>query len=473
MSEPEFVTGSHDLPITEEYAAIMRGNWADTEQTPTRTDVSHWTPQRRAQLHAAFPNERLIVPAGRMKARSNDQYFRFRPHTAYVWLTGDQSSDGVYVQEPSGDAVLYLRPRSSRTDGEFYTDRKYGELWAGRRPTLRESSLALGIETRHISELVLDGPCRVLRDVDATIDEAVPVRDANLDRALAAVLSELRLIKDAWEVRELRHACDITTRGFEDVVRAIPTAKTERYLEAAFWGRARIEGNDVGYNSIVAAGAHATMLHWIENDGPIAAGDLLLLDAGVETRDLYTADITRVLPLSGSFTPIQRDLYELTRKANDAALAMIKPGVAYRAFHLAAMRVFATGLHDLGVLRVSVDEAIETGVYRRWTLCGSGHMLGLDVHDCAAARATEYLDGTLRVGHVLTVEPGLYLQPDDLLLPEELRGLGFRIEEDLVVTESGYDMLSDRLPRSASDVESWMQRVATTGATETTNETTE
>jgi Xaa-Pro aminopeptidase len=465
MNESEFTTGSHDLPISEEYAAIMRGNWADSEQIPTRTDVSFSTPARRARLHSAFPNERLIVPSGRMKARSNDQYFRFRAHTADVWLTGDQSSDGVYVQEPSGDAILYLRPRSSRLDGEFYTDRKYGELWAGRRPTLRESSLSLGIETRHINELVLDGPCRVLRNVDPVVDELVSVTDSVQDLALGAILAELRLIKDAWEVRELRHACDITTRGFEDVVRAIPTAKTERYLEAAFWSRARIEGNDVGYNSIVAAGAHATMLHWIENDGPISAGDLLLLDAGVETHNLYTADITRVLPLSGSFTPMQRDLYELTREANDAALTMMKPGVAYRAFHLAAMRVFAQGLRDLGVLKVSVDEAMDTGVYRRWTLCGSGHMLGLDVHDCAAARATEYLDGTLAVGHVLTVEPGLYLQPDDLLLPEELRGLGFRIEEDLVVTETGYDLLSDRLPRTAADVESWMNRVATAANT--------
>jgi Xaa-Pro aminopeptidase len=457
----DFATGSHDLPITEAYAAIMRGNWADSERTTTRTDVSHQTANRRAKLHAAFPNERLVVPAGRMKPRSNDQFYRFRPNSNYVWLTGDQSSDGVYVQEPSGESVVYLRPRSSRLDGEFYTDRTYGELWAGRRNTLRESIGALGIETRHINELQLNGPCRVLRNIDAVVDDAVPVVDPVKDQALGAILAELRLVKDEWEVRELRHACEITTRGFEDVVRAIPTAKSERSLEAAFWSRARVEGNDVGYNSIVAAGAHATMLHWIENDGPISAGDLLLLDAGAETRELYTADITRVLPLSGRFSPIQRDLYELTRHANDAALAMIKPGVPYRAFHLAAMGVFAQGLLDLGILPCGVDEAIDTGVYRRWTLCGSGHMLGLDVHDCAHARSSEYLDGTLQVGHVLTVEPGLYLQPDDLLLPEELRGMGFRIEEDLVVTADGYELLSDGLPRTADDVENWMQRVAT------------
>jgi Xaa-Pro aminopeptidase len=457
----QFATGSHDLPISEEYAAIMRGNWVDTETSPDPITASRWVVARRERLRAAFPGERLIVPAGRLKARANDQYYRFRADSAYVWLTGDQSSDGVFVLEPSGDAVLYLRPRSDRVSGEFYTDRMYGELWAGRRPTLRESSMSLGIETRHIDDLRLDGTSRVLRGVDPVVDAAVPVRDPSLDGALRAVLSELRLVKDAWEIDELRHACEITARGFEDVVRAIPGAHSERVLEAAFWSRARIEGNDVGYNSIVAAGAHATMLHWIDNDGPIETGDLLLLDAGVETRNLYTADVTRVLPLSGRFTALQRDLYELTRAANDAALATIKAGVAFRAYHLAAMRVFAQGLLDLGVLPCSVDEAMETGVYRRWTLCGSGHMLGLDVHDCAAARGSEYLDGHLQEGFVLTVEPGLYLQPDDLLLPEEIRGLGFRIEEDLAVTADGYELLSDQLPRTASDVEAWMQRVAT------------
>ena len=461
MTKSHFETGSHDLPISEEYAAIMRGNWADSETSPGPIPASTWTPARRNRLQRAFPGERIVVPSGRMKVRSNDQHYRFRPHSAYVWLTGDQSSDGVFVLEPSGDAVLYLRPRSDRLTSEFYTDRKYGELWAGRRPTLRESCLALGLETRHIDKLQPGGPARVLRGVDGVIDDAVEVHDATRDAELNATLSELRLVKDPWEISELRHACEITARGFEDVIRAIPGAQSERVLEAAFWSRARIEGNDVGYNSIVAAGAHATMLHWIENDGPLEAGDLLLLDAGAEARSLYTADITRVLPINGRFTPLQRDLYELTRGANDAALGTIRPGVPFRDFHMAAMAVFAQGLHDLGMLPCGVDEALDTGVYRRWTLCGSGHMLGLDVHDCGAARASEYLDGELAEGFALTVEPGLYLQPDDLMLPVELRGLGFRIEEDLFVTTTGYEMLSDRLPRSADDVESWMQRVAT------------
>ncbi|GAA1650302.1 aminopeptidase P family protein [Catellatospora bangladeshensis] len=467
MAEQRFHTGSHDLPVSAALDEFMRTGWLDSEHHDLpRAEVAGWTPARRAALHRAFPGHRLVVPAGTFKARSNDQDYRFRPHSAYVWLTGDQSSDGVVVVEPDGDAVLYLRPRSARDNGEFFRDRRYGELWAGRRPTLGESTRALGVPTRHRDELLAalkpDTPTLVLRGLDAEVDTAVAPSSG--DAELKAVLAELRLVKDAWEIAQLEEAVAITTRGFEDVVRALPQAKatSERLLEGVFWQRARLEGNEVGYHSIVAAGAHAATLHWIDNDGPVRDGDLLLLDAGAETRSLYTADITRVVPISGHFTPLQRDLYELCRKANDASLAALVPGAAYRDFHRAAMRVYAYGLADLGILPVSAEEALdeESGLYRRWTLCGSGHMLGLDVHDCAASRAENYLDGTLTPGHVLTVEPGIYFQPDDGLIPAELRGMGFRIEEDLLITETGYRMLSDGLPRTASDVESWMHRLA-------------
>ncbi len=430
----KFKTASHDLPVPAELEAFMRVGWLDSESEAEPDDVAQWTPLRRKRLHEAFPGERLVIPSGELKQRSNDQFYRFRPHSAYTWLTGDQAPDGVLVVEPDGDSVLYMRPRLERHDN----DRMYGEFWVGRRPTLRETSQRLGIETRHIDELDRQG--RALGD-----------------QHLDAVLSELRLVKDEWEVAQIEEAIAITTRGFEDVVRALPRSTSERALEGVFWARARLEGNDVGYQSIVAAGAHAATLHWIDNDGPLRDGDLLLLDAGAETRSLYTADITRVLPISGRFTPLQRDLYELCRRANDAALATLRPGAVYRDFHRAAMAVLADGLVGLGLLtRADADK----GLYRRWTLCGSGHMLGLDVHDCAAARAEFYLDGTLREGHVLTVEPGIYFQPDDGLIPQELRGMGFRIEENVLITSGGYRMLSHALPREASAVEAWMDSVA-------------
>ncbi|NUW34430.1 aminopeptidase P family protein [Nonomuraea sp. SMC257] len=453
-------TGSHDLPVTEALAAFMRTGWADTRRADVEPlPVAPWAAKRRAALAARFPGERLVVPSGTLRTRSNDCDHRFRPHSAYAYLTGAGEPDDVLVVEPSGEATLYLRPRSPREEGEeFYRDRRYGEFWVGRRPDLAEAALLFQMECAHIRDLDLKGPARVLRGVDARIDALVP--SGGGDAELESFLSEMRLVKDEWEVGELQAAVDATARGFEDVVRALPAAlghpRGERYLEGVFGLRSRLEGNAVGYESIVASGAHACVLHWIRNDGRLRDGDMLLLDAGVETDTLYTADVTRTLPLSGRFGTVQRQVYDLVYEAQQAAIATLRPGARFRDFHLAAMRVISEGLRDWGLLKDPVDALMESGLYRRYTLCSSGHMLGLDVHDCARARAETYLDGVLEEGQVLTVEPGLYLQPDDLTLPEEFRGLGVRIEDDLVITADGARLMSDALPRRADDVESWM-----------------
>jgi Xaa-Pro aminopeptidase len=459
MTEPLNI-GSHDLPVSDELAAFMRTGWADSRRLDvTALPVAPWAAKRRAALAARFPGERLVIPAGTLKVRSNDMDYRFRPHSAYSYLTGAAEPDDVLVVEPSGESVLYVRPRSPRAEGqEFYRDRRYGEFWAGRRPDLAEAAELYQVDCRHIRDLDLKGPARVLRGVDAGVDARVP-RGAG-DAELESFLAEMRLVKDEWELGELRSAVDATVRGFEDVVRALPRAmrhpRGERYLEGVFGLRSRLEGNAVGYDSIVASGAHACVLHWIRNDGALRAGDLLLLDAGVEADTLYTADVTRTFPLSGRFSAVQRQAYELVYEAQTAAIAALRPGARFRDFHLAAMRVICAGLREWGLLKGSVDELMETGLYRRYTLCSSGHMLGLDVHDCARSRAEVYLDGVLAEGHVLTVEPGLYFQPDDLTLPEELRGIGIRIEDDLVITGDGAAMLSSGLPRRPDEVESWM-----------------
>ncbi|MGW0482174.1 aminopeptidase P family protein [Nonomuraea sp. NPDC003214] len=459
MNEP-LNTGSHDLPITGELAAFMRTGWADTRRTDvTALPVAPWAAKRRAALASRFPGERLVVPSGRLKVRSNDSDYRFRPHSAYAYLTGAGEPDDVLVIEPSGEARLYVRPRSPREEGEeFYRDRRYGEFWVGRRPDLAEASELYQVDCAHIRELDLKGSARVLRGVDAAVDAMVAPGDG--DAEFEGFLSEMRLIKDEWEVGELQGAVDATARGFEDVVRALPAAlghpRGERYLEGVFGLRSRLEGNATGYDSIVASGAHACVLHWIRNDGPLDPAHLLLLDAGVESDTLYTADVTRTLPLSGRFGPVQRQVYELVYEAQAAAIATLRPGARFRDFHQAAMRVICEGLNDWGLLKESPDTLMETGLYRRYTLCSSGHMLGLDVHDCARARAEVYLDGVLEEGQVLTVEPGLYLQPDDLTLPEEFRGLGVRIEDDLVITADGARLMSGALPRHPDEVEDWM-----------------
>ena len=438
---------------------------ATASSTSSAHPVTPWARQRRERLAAEFPGERLVIPAGGFKVRANDTDYRFRAETAHTYLSGNQTSDAVLVVE-GDESVLYARPRSSRETDEFFRDRQYGELWAGRRPSLKEISDSLGLETRHLDDLgerlAGSAKTRVLRGVDHRVDADV-AGDRARDQELARVLSELRLVKDAWEVAELQHACDITTLGFEDSVREWDRVLEhgERWIEGTFFRRARTMGNDIGYDSIVGGGRHATTLHWTDNSGPVTPGDLLLLDMGAEASSLYTADVTRTLPVDGRFTPVQRDLYSLVLAAQQAGLDAVRPGAAFRAPHQAAMSVLAHGLEDLGLLPVSAQEALapESRVYARWTLHGTSHMLGMDVHDCAVADTGTYPGGDLAQGMVLTVEPGLYFQEDDLLVPEELRGIGIRIEDDVVVTADGVRNLSEALPREPDEVEAWMARL--------------
>jgi len=461
-SAGELTTESHDQAVPEAYAAFMRQGWGDRELDLPRHPVADHAERRRTALAEAFPGERLVVPAGKFKVRSNDTDFRFRADTAHVHLTGNQTSDAVLVVE-DGESVLYARPRSSRDTDEFFRDRRYGELWAGRRPSLREISDALGIEVRHLGDLEArlgsSAKTRVLRGVDPYVDRVVAA-DGARDQDFARVLSEMRLVKDDWELSELQEACDITTLGFADSVREWDNVLTygERWLEGTFFRRARAMGNDLGYDSIVANAAHATTLHWTENTGPVTPGSLLLLDMGVEGRNLYTADVTRTIPVDGTYTSLQRDLYTIVLEAQRAGIDAVRPGADFQDPHDAAMRVIAAALGEMGLLPVSVDEALspESKVYTRWTLHSTSHMLGLDVHDCAAASPETYKNGPLEEGMVLTVEPGLYFQEDDLLVPEELRGTGIRIEDDIVVTADGHRNLSAALPREPAAVEEWM-----------------
>ena len=465
VTDTQSHTESHDPAVPEAYSAFMRTGWGDRELEVSPHAITDWARARRERLSAQFPGERLVIPSGGFKVRANDTDYRFRAETAHTYLCGNQTSDAVLVVE-AGEAVLYARPRSSRQSDEFFRDRQYGELWAGRRPSLQEISSSLGVETRHIDELPdrLSGQAktRVLRGADPRVDSQV-AGDGERDRELGRVLSELRLVKDEWEIAELQGACDITTLGFEDSVREWDRVLEhgERWIEGTFFRRARTMGNDIGYDSIVGGGRHATTLHWTDNSGPVTPGELLLLDMGVEASSLYTADVTRTLPVDGTFTPVQRELYSLVLAAQEAGLRAVRPGAAFRAPHLAAMSVLAHGLEDLGLLPVSAEESLSPNsrVYARWTLHGTSHMLGMDVHDCAAADAGIYPGGDLEEGMVLTVEPGLYFQEDDLLVPEELRGIGIRIEDDVVVTADGMRNLSEALPRDPDEIESWMSRL--------------
>ncbi|WP_405992216.1 aminopeptidase P family protein [Streptomyces sp. NBC_00986] len=453
--------------VSDELADSMKSGWADTELHDLQpVEQAEDTARRRAALSARFPGERLVIPAGNLKTRSNDTEYPFRASVEYAYLTGNLTEDGVLVLEPTTEghkATIYLLPRSDRENGEFWLSGQ-GELWVGRRHSLTEAEQLYGIPASDVRELPAalreaTGPVRVVRSYDAGIEAALTDKvTAERDEELRVFLSEARLVKDEFEVGELQKAVDSTVRGFEDVVRVLDKAEatSERYIEGTFFLRARVEGNDVGYGSICAAGPHATTLHWVRNDGPVRSGDLLLLDAGVETHTLYTADITRTLPINGRFSEIQKQVYDAVYEAQEAGIAAVQPGGKYRDFHDAAQRVLAEKIVEWGLVEGPVERVLELGLQRRWTLHGTGHMLGMDVHDCASARTETYVEGTLEPGMVLTVEPGLYFQADDLTVPEEYRGIGVRIEDDILVTQDGNRNLSDGLPRTSAEVEGWM-----------------
>ena len=489
---PRATSNRSTTPVSSTFKDYISGRWAQRENVlPPQREHARFAAERRARISALHPGKRIILPAGAAKIRSNDTDYAYRAHSAFAHLTGwgsDSEPGSVLVLEPTAnghEATLYFRERAGRDSDEFYANPEIGEFWIGPRPSLAQVAADLGLTTAGIAEFAgvlesVDADTLLVRDADRDITDHVDGRRllaANLeasdleatdleadggDAELARNLSELRLVKDAYEIEQMRLAVAATKQGFDDVIADLPSItahpRGERLVEGTFNRRARADGNTVGYDTIAAAGKHACILHWTRNDGPVKPGDLILLDAGIELDSYYTADITRTLPIGGTFSETQRLVYEAVRTAADAAFAIVRPGIRFREIHAAAMAVIAEKTAEWGMLPVSAAESIkpENQYHRRYMVHGTSDHLGIDVHDCAQARRELYLDGILESGMVFTIEPGLYFQPDDLTVPEEYRGIGVRIEDNILVTESGAENLSIGIPRTADDVEAWL-----------------
>ncbi|CAN5273525.1 aminopeptidase P family protein [soil metagenome] len=488
---PRATSNRSTTPVSETFAQYISSQWADRpDALPAPRDHAAYAAERRAKLSDLHPGKRLILPAGAAKVRSNDTDYAYRAHSAFSHLTGwgsDSVPGSVLVLEPTADgheATLYFREPAGRDSDEFYANPEIGEFWIGARPSLAHVAADLGLATAGLADFAavldaVDASTLLVRDADRDITDQVDGRrlltvdsesldridiDNDGDTELARDLSELRLVKDAFEIAEMRAAVDATKLGFDDVIGDLGEitahSRGERLVEGTFNRRARAEGNTVGYDTIAASGPHACILHWTRNDGPVVPGDLILIDAGIELDSYYTADITRTLPVNGTFTEVQRRVYEAVREAADAAFAIVKTGIKFREIHAAAMKVIAAKTAEWGFLPVSAEESLEPDqqYHRRYMVHGTSHHLGIDVHDCAAARRELYLEGVLEPGMVFTIEPGLYFQPDDLSVPEEYRGIGVRIEDNILVTESGAENLSAGIPRTADEVEAWLAR---------------
>ena len=490
-------------PRSEAFKEFMRTGWADDEPDIKPLESSKFTPQRLEALGKAFPGERLVIPAGQPKVRNNDCDYAFRPDTTFAYYSGlgmDYEAGAVLVLNPvdpdSPEAKagrthtpeLFVAPRADNSTTDFFMNAHYGEYWVGPRAGLKEMTSMTGIETHDIAQLADAlskdvGPeagavrVRVIRETDPAITSLVEsIREANgsddpdknsaADDKLHEFAAEARMVKDSYEIGELRKAVDATKQGFDRLLATLPSAldkpRSERILEGAFNAVSRELGNTVGYDSIVASGPHAPILHWMRNTGVVKSGDMLLVDAGVEVDSLYTADITRTFPTNGKFTDLQKRLYQAVLDSQQAGFEAAKPGATYSDIHHACMRVIAERLHEWGLLPVSVEESLspEGQQHRRWLACGVAHHLGLDVHDCAQARFEAYQGAPIRPGMAFTIEPGLYFREDDLLIPPEYRGIGIRIEDDVLMTENGPEWISADIPKRIDDVEEWMRERA-------------
>ena len=449
-------------PQNRKFLKYMGDNWAKQKETlPKKAAVAKFALARREAVAKKFKGKVLVFEAGAAKTRSNDTEYMYRAHSAFAHLTGWGSAtvpDSVLVIDARTKitkSILFFRETAGHESDEFFANAAIGEFWVGKRPSLAQVSALLGIQTESLTAYK-----SYLKNLPKQ-----KITNSNKDAELEQFVSELRFIKDAYEISEMRKAVAASVQGFEAAAKSLKIAvghpRGERVVETAFFSQARIQGNGLGYETIAASGVHACTLHWITNDGPVNKNDLILLDAGVEVDSLYTADVTRTLPVSGKFSEIQRKIYEAVLEAADAAFKVAKPGVKFGDVHQAAMNVIAKKTAEWGLIPITAEESMkhEVQLHRRWMVHGTSHHLGLDVHDCAQARREMYMDGVLQPGMIFTIEPGLYFHQDDLSVPKEYRGIGVRIEDDVLVTKTGVENLTAALPRKAKDVEKWLAKL--------------
>jgi len=422
-------------PLPERLLQFLSEGWTDqTRELPTPDPrVSAWA-ERRRRLAAAFPDRTLAIRAGHEVVRNATTTYSFRAHSDFVYLCGAAEPEAVLLIHPGGEAELFVHTPHPRGAVEWFTDASRSPLWSGPQPEPEELAVRFGIAVRSLTEL--------------PSEFADGAADAVLQDEVTRAVARLRLYKDDFEIASLRAAAAASLLGHAELRAEIPTAMRdggERWLEGTFLRRCSASGNGPGYWPIVGAGAHSCILHWHRNDGPVHPGDVVLVDAAVEGHDHYTADITRTYPAGDAFTPAQQAVVDIVQAANRAAIASIRPGSGFHDSQDVAWSVLVDGLIDLGVFRPEQrGEALdpETMLHRRYTLHRTSHMLGLDVHDCQVI-VGEYRAGKVEPGMVFTIEPGLYLQPNDDTVPAALRGIGVRIEDDVLCTPDGCAVLTD------------------------------
>ena len=420
---------------------------------------------RRRRLMDSLTGGAIVIAAGHESPRNNDVDHQYRQDSSFWYLTGFDEPDAVAVLRPGSDTpyTLFVRPY----DPTF-------EIWVGRRAGVRGAVGALGANAAYpIDELDTQLPSLLSEydtiyyalgsddRVDGIISGLVKQRRRMAQRGAKSIrriedptaqVDGMRQVKTDDEIALMQRAIDITAVGFQAAMQTAAPGVNEYEVQAALEGPFRHLGSPRnGYPSIVAGGANACVLHYIRNNEELGPQDLLLIDAGAEYA-YYTADVTRTWPVSGEFTPEQRAAYDIVLESQKKAIAAVKPGAGFDDVHRVATRVLIEGLVDLNIMQGDVEQILSDASYRDYYMHATSHWLGLDVHDCGPYRDDKG-QIRLRPGMVLTIEPGLYFGPQAKQTPEAYRGIGIRIEDDVLVTEDGCRVLSERIPKEPDELE--------------------
>lgn len=426
--------------------------------------------KRRQNVLARLGDGIAVIPTAPERLRNRDAHYPYRFDSYFWYLSGFPEPQAAIVLVGGAEAKAILFCREKDDEREVWDGFRYGPQTAAEVFGFSEAcpiaSLAQRLPELMANRSVLwhslghdaDWDHRISAALNAVrADSRSGTRAPGEIRDLRSLLDEMRLIKDAHEIDCMRRCADIASAGHARAMRACRPGMAEYELEAELSYEFRRRGADGhAYTPIVASGANACILHYVENNKLLGANSLVLIDAGCELGG-YASDITRTFPVSGRFSAAQREVYEIVLSAQQAAISAVRPGASFMDYHQAALRVLSQGLIDLKLLAGSVDGAVESAAYKPWYMHRTGHWLGLDVHDVGEYRHSPAEDDWARLapGMTLTVEPGLYIRPGGDV-PKHLHGIGVRIEDDLLVTADGCTVYTSA-PKRIVEIEELMR----------------
>ena len=411
-----------------------------------------------------------IIPSAREATRSNDTQYRFRQDSDFYYLTGFEEPDSIAVVAPGREQkyTLFVRPRDPEQ-----------EIWVGRRAGVEGAKSEFGADEAYpVAEFetklqdLLDGADKLYfrlgsyPDLDNTIIKQIaqmrslnrkPIHPPRTIIDPATIVHEMRVLKSADEIELMQKAADIAAEAHVEAMKTVRPGMKEYEVEALIEQIFRRQGaSGPSYTSIVGAGANATVLHYINNDGELRDGEMLLVDAGAEYKG-YASDITRTFPINGRFSKAQREIYDLVLETQMSCVEMVRPGVTHDELKAHSVEMLTEGMVKLGLLKGEPEELIKEEKYKQFYMHGLGHLLGIDVHDVGIY----YYDKQSRAlepGVVMTVEPGIYVAPNTKDIPEQYLGIGVRIEDDVLCTANGPQVLTTGVPKNADEIEALMAK---------------